>query len=324
MIAFGRDLLTLARLRLLPFVLVMVLFGYGWAHWDRALDMRGNEALFGVLLAWAALHVGTMWLNASLDRDSGEVLFGKTATVPNSLPLFGYLALALSVVLGWSALGWVGLCCALLAVMYSHPLIAMKGHWMGGPVINLVGYGLLSPYAGWVVVRVPLNPRTVVVFVCVSVVVLGCYFAAQVFQEEEDRERGYETFVVLFGPQGAVRAARVCVNAGVLGGLVLASVGFLPRSCLLVIPLFWKLDRFFANWERQPCREGEQQAQRLSWQLLRLAVVCVVVSGGEYVLQSYQEVPVAGLGTASGHPPDRPLLSPREMARWELAHGIVK
>lgn len=320
----GRDLLILARFRLLPFVLIMVLFGYGWAHWDRALRMRGGLELLVVLLAWTALHVGTMWLNASLDRDSGEVLFGKAAAVPRSLPCLGYFALAVAVILGWSSAGWVILCCAMLAILYSHPLVAMKGHWVGGPVINVVGYSWLSPYAGWRVVGVPLNLRSYLVAGCIAMIVLGFYFSAQVFQEEEDRARNYDTFVVHFGPAGAVRAARVCVGAGVLGGLILALTGFLPRSCLLLLPFALRLDHFFADWEVRPCAGGEVRAQRLSWQLLRLAMIGVLVSGGEYVLQSYRDVPVAGLGTAAGHPKDRPLLSPREMMRWELENGIVE
>jgi 1,4-dihydroxy-2-naphthoate octaprenyltransferase len=319
-----RSLAILARLRLLPFVLVLVLLGFGWAHWDRALRLHGGADLVLVLLAWTALHTGTMWLNACLDKDDGEVLFGETTSIPHGLERWGYLALLVCVVLGWRPVGWIICCCVLLAILYSHPWSALKGHAVGGPMINLVGYGLLSPYAGWVIVGVPANLRSSLVLGCASMVVLGCYFAAQAFQEAEDRARGYSTLVVHFGAVGAIRAARVSVGLGILGGLCLALWGWLPRSCLLIAPLALVLDGFFAKWEAEPSAGSEAWARSLSWRLLALAILGVSVSGAEYVLQSYRGVPVAGLGTASGHPVDRPLLAPREMWRWESENGITK
>ena len=35
-------LYALARPKLLPYVLLLTTAGYGWAHWDRALTMRGG------------------------------------------------------------------------------------------------------------------------------------------------------------------------------------------------------------------------------------------------------------------------------------------
>ncbi|MCA9571391.1 MAG: hypothetical protein KC656_26310, partial [Myxococcales bacterium] len=65
------DLWTLARPRLMPFVVGLVVLGYAWAHWDRALVVRGGRELLVVCVAWALLHAGTLWLNAALDRDEG-------------------------------------------------------------------------------------------------------------------------------------------------------------------------------------------------------------------------------------------------------------
>jgi len=324
MSASMRSFVILARLRLLPFVLVLVLFGFGWAHWDRALRLQGAEDLLLVLLAWTALHIGTMWLNASLDQDDGEVLFGEATTPPPGIAPMAYLCLFAAVLLGWKPVGWVVICCVALAVLYSHPFTAWKGHALGGPAVNLIGYGVLSPYAGWVAVGVPANFRSGLVLGLTSLVVLGCYFGAQAFQEEDDRARGYDTLVVHFGAIGAIRAARVCIGLGILGGLGLAVFGWLPRSCLLIAPLAVVLNGFFAAWEREPSAGSDVWARGMSWRLLTLAMVGVFVSGAEYVLQSYQSVPVAGLGTAGGHPIDRPLLAPSEMWRWELENGILK
>src|SRR5262249_44230701 len=92
---------TLARPRLLPFVLLLPLFGYGWAHWDHAVNMCRLADLLGVLAAWALLQTGTLWLNAALDRDQAPVLMGRAVAVPAAAVPAGYAALAFAVMLAF-------------------------------------------------------------------------------------------------------------------------------------------------------------------------------------------------------------------------------
>ena len=59
------------------------LIGFGFGHWDRALRMQASAwDILGVMLAWVLLHFGTMWFNATLDRDDGDVLYGRSLPVP--------------------------------------------------------------------------------------------------------------------------------------------------------------------------------------------------------------------------------------------------
>ena len=51
--------------------------------------------------------------------------------------------------------------------------------------------------------------RTVVVWLCGGSGVLGCYFAVQAFQADEDRARGYRTLVATHGPKAVLLAGRV-------------------------------------------------------------------------------------------------------------------
>ncbi len=236
----------LARPNLLPFVLVLPLVGYGWAHWDRALDLTNPAGLAWVLAAWSVLHAGAMWLNAALDHDQGEILLGRSVPVPAGTAVAGYVALALAVALGFVAGFVAGVCaalCALLAILYSHPLTVGKGRPLIGPLVNWLGYGLLSPLAGWGLVSHRPDARTMLAWGFGSLVVLGCYFAAQAFQGPEDARRGYRTLVVTHGPRGALLAARLCIGAGFLGGVMLAALGWLPRVCLVAFPLGLWVDR---------------------------------------------------------------------------------
>ena len=302
------------------YLLLLVFAGFGWAHWDRALTGRGGWGLLWVMAAWWFLSAGTLWLNAAVDKDEGEVLMGRSVTPPPHTMAWAYGALAVSVPFAAQG-GWVaGLCCAVsavLAVLYSHPSTFWKSHPLGGPFVNLVGYGLLSPLAGWSVVGVGLNSRTLAVWLIGGVGILGCYFAAQAFQGDEDRERGYRTFVVTHGPRATIGAARICVLLAVAGGTVLIAVGWIPRACLVVVPMGLWIDRHFVAWLEEPNGGSESHAREMARRLLWTGLAGLVTAFAWYGVQSFQGVPVAGLGTVAGHPADRPLLPPHAMRAWE-------
>lgn len=293
-----------------------------WGHWDRALTLRGADAWWWLAASWWALHTGTLWLNAALDQDEGEVLFGKSVRPPRHVEHYGYVALIASVLLAMQAgavAGGCGAVCAILAVLYSHPLTQWKGHPIGGPLVNGLGYGLLSPMAGWSLVGVESNPRTLMVWVLVLLGVMSCYFMAQAFQEKEDAERGYRTLVVTHGPSGALWAARLCLLLAFGGGMLLAALGWFPRTCLIGLPLWVWIDRWLYRWSRSG--GSEQKARVFAQRILLTVIVILALVFTEYARASYAGEPVAGLGTASGHPPDRPVLPPRAMALWEISNG---
>jgi 4-hydroxybenzoate polyprenyltransferase len=306
-------------------VVLLPLVGYGWAHWDRALTPVGGRDLAWVLVAWALLHAGTLWLNAAVDRDEGEVLMGAAIPVPAGIQHWGFGALLVSVALAVIAdplSGTAAALCAALAVLYSHPATLWKGHSVLGPVVNGVGYALLSPLAGWAVVDVTPNARTLVVWALGAVGILGCYFAAQAFQGPEDAARGYRTLVVTHGPRAAVLAGRVSIGVGFLVCVVLAAVGWFPRICLLAVPTGVWVDRWFARWMHQPDGGNERWARGMANRLLASGLLVLGLVLGVYFDQVRREVPVAGLGTAAGHPPDRPLLPPIAMRHWEHRQAL--
>ena len=169
-----------------------------------------------------------------------------------------------------------------------------------------------------------MNIRTATVGLCVCAIVLGCYFGAQAFQESEDRARGYQTFVAVHGPKATVRAAWSLIGDGIGLGLLLCVLGWLPRSCLLLCPMAWTLHRYFRRWEHKAVAADVGWANGLTLRLLAMGVVAVTLALTEYIVLSYQHVPVAGLGTVSGHPDDRPLLAPREMRAWESKEEVFR
>ena len=70
-----------------------------------------------------------------------------------------------------------------------------------------------------------------------------------------------------------------------------------------------------------PTSDGAAWADLLFRRLLRFAWGLLALMYVPYFWHSYYGQPVAGLGTAAGHPDDRPRLSPSMMRMWELQQG---
>jgi 4-hydroxybenzoate polyprenyltransferase len=315
-----RALVALARPRMLPYLWLLLVGGFGFAHWDRALVVRGLPELVALAVAWALLHAGTMWWNAALDEDDGPVLWGEPAPVPPEARAVGTVALIGCVATASLAGPWGGGAAAgaaLLAVLYSHPRTAWKGHPVLGPLVNVVGYGILTPIAGFSAAGVPPTWRGGAVLVVGVAGVLAAYYAAQVFQEAEDRARGYRTLVATGGPAAALRAVRVCVALGFAGAVALAVIGWVPRVVLVGLPLGLWVDRGLREWIGRGDPTEPAHARAFARRLLTSALVALAVLFVAYLDDIRANRPVAGLATAAGHPPDRPLLPPDAMRIWE-------
>lgn len=291
---------TLARPRMLPLVWMAVFFGYMLGHWEAGVHFRGGAALASCLVSWTALHVGTMWLNAARDQDDGPVAFGESARVPAPTAHLGYLALLLCLVAALPA-GRVIFGCALgtvgLSILYSHPATAWKGHPVGGPLVNVVGYGILTPLAGLAAARGGVGARTLGVFGAMVLAMAGLYFAAQAFQAEEDRARGDRTLVATHGPRAVLRAARLSIGAASVLALLGAVVGWFPLACLVALPLAVRVDRHLVRWRELPGGGTPTQARRLVRLQLELLGVLVTAAVAEHIYDLLHGELPAGLNT---------------------------
>lgn len=300
-----RGLWRLGRPAMILWVLALPLFGYFFELWNRAIDFRHFRRMVLVLGAWLALHLGTMWLNAALDRDEESPLFASATPVPDHVDLAGYAALAACVFFAFEAGPGPLACavpCVMLAVLYSHPWTVWKGHPLLGPFTNVVGYGLLSPVAGWLVVEQAPSLRMVVTFSLLACMVTGGYFAAQAFQQGADEARGYRTLVVTAGPERTLRLARWLMLVPVCSGLVLSVAGFYPRSCLPFFPYFLWVESYLRRWRAQPDGGDARWASGYLKRLLVGGLLLLAVAYVEYRIQYELRGPVAGRATSFGYP----------------------
>lgn len=302
-----RSLVTLARPKGMLFVSLLPPIGYAYAYWDHGCEEPGFTP-FGKMallaLTWAVPHAGTMWLNAGLDRDESPTLFGESVPVPPHIHRYAYTTFAFAIALGfWLGLG-VGVSvvlCSLLSILYSHPKTAWKAHAWGGPLVNAVGYGVLSPLGGFLYAGFAPTLRGALVLALSVVWVSGAYFAAQAFQEEEDRARGYRTFVAIHGAAATLRLTRALVLAAAVGTLGLAAAGWFPRVVLVALPGFFWVDRWMAAWQRQPGGGDESWARGFFVRMFAVALVVLAFVSVDYAWKIQEQGLAGGLATAAGH-----------------------
>jgi len=301
------SLVRLARPKGGAALLVYPLVGYGFALWDLGLDAVGEREISLVLAAWFIASAGTMWLNASLDGDEGAALFADDgpAPRPRHLARWGYAAIVCGVALSFRANPVIfGLCvaCAALSVLYSHPRTRWKAHPVLGPAVNALGYGLLSPLAGYAAASSAPSARAVVVVVCMALWTVGATFAAQAFQRADDARRGYRTLVVTHGPRACLAVCRVTTAVPVLVLAAMAIAGYLPRVLLVGCPFFLGIDRHLQRWMHEPNGGSARWALGYMTRMLAGGLLFVTLATADFLYDYVADRPAGGAATARGAP----------------------
>jgi 4-hydroxybenzoate polyprenyltransferase len=172
---------------------------------------RLGPALLAVSLWVVCLNGGTLALNSAFDRDEGDVAYlHRPPPPPVHLAGFGFalmlgglagsLLLPLSYRLAYAA-------CLALSVLYSVPPFRLKAVPGADWAINLLGFGMLTPYAGWAATGLPVNTAGLLVLLGFGPLFAALYPLTQIYQIEEDARRGDRTLVRALGVRRSLTVA---------------------------------------------------------------------------------------------------------------------
>jgi lycopene elongase/hydratase (dihydrobisanhydrobacterioruberin-forming) len=89
--------------------------------------------------------------------------------------------------------------CLVLSVLYSVPPFRLKSVPGADWVINMWGFGTLTPYAGWAATGVPLDSTRGLVLLGFCPLFAAFYPLTQIYQVEEDARRGDRTLTRTLG-----------------------------------------------------------------------------------------------------------------------------
>jgi 4-hydroxybenzoate polyprenyltransferase len=246
-----------------------------------------RQGLLGLLLWVVCLNGGTLAINSAFDKDEGDIGYLKRPPPPPP----HLLALSLILLLAGQALAfllplefvWAYAACFLLSVLYSVPPFRLKAVAGADWLINMWGFGTLTPYAGWAATGIPLSTSGLVLLLAFCPLFAALYPLTQLYQFEEDQRRGDRTLALRLGMSrsldlaiGMTLAAFALIGwAGFLAGwgptTVLRWAGIVLALLLWLGVLFpWRAG--FARWTSDRHQRGMYQALG-AWAVTDLVVL---------------------------------------------------
>src|SRR5258707_1360262 len=220
---------------------------------------RVLPALLGLAVWVIFLNGGTLAINSVFDKDEGDIGY---LNAPPPLPRY-LLAFSVALLLGGQLLALAlpsgfqvaYAICFLLSVLYSVPPFRFKAVAGVDWVINMWGFGTLTPFAGWAATGRPLDFGHGLVLLAFCPLFAALYPLTQLYQFDEDRRRGDRTLALILGMRRSLIVAVACVllafallawGAAVLGARPRALALLLPFAAWLGVLLPWTIR--YASW----------------------------------------------------------------------------
>jgi 4-hydroxybenzoate polyprenyltransferase len=245
-----------------------------------------GPAIFALVIWVVFLNGGTLAINSVFDRDEGDIGY---LNAPPPLPryllhfsvafLVGGQLLALMLPVGFQIAYAI---CFVLSILYSVPPFRFKAVAGVDWVINMWGFGTLTPYAAWAATGRPLDPGHGLVLLAFCPLFAALYPLTQLYQFDEDRRRGDRTLALILGMRVSLIVAMACtLIAFALFGW--AGAVLQVRMWLLAIPLvIWLLVLVpwmgrFATWSPVQHQRGMYRALA-AWAVTDLTVLFVFAS----------------------------------------------
>ena len=238
------------------------------------------------LVIWVVfLNGGTLAINSVFDKDEGDIGYLNT---PPALPRY-LLHFSLVLLCGGQALAFllpVGFrvayaICFVLSILYSVPPFRFKAVAGVDWVINMWGFGTLTPYAAWAATGRPLDTGHGLVLLAFCPLFAALYPLTQLYQFDEDRRRGDRTLALILGMQASLVVATVSTLLAF--GLLAWAMMLLPvgaKGFTLLVPLVlwlavlvpWLMD--FPMWSPKQHQRGMYRALA-AWAVTDLTVLFV-------------------------------------------------
>jgi len=250
--------------------------------------VRGEHigaALLALVIWVVFLNGGTLAINSVFDKDEGDIGYLNS---PPALPRFllqfswGLLAagqaLAFLLPVGFRVAYAI---CFVLSILYSVPPFRFKAVAGVDWVINMWGFGTLTPYAAWAATGRPLDIGHGLVLLAFCPLFAGLYPLTQLYQFDEDRRRGDRTLALILGMRASLVVATLAtlLAFGLLAwAMLLLHAG--AKSFTLLVPLVlwlavllpWLLG--YATWSPKQHQRGMYRALA-AWAVTDLTVLYV-------------------------------------------------
>jgi len=216
------------------------------------------------------LNGGTLAINSVFDKDEGDIGYLR-APPPPPRHLLGF---SVALLAGGQLLGFAlppafridYAICLLLSILYSVPPFRFKAVAGVDWVINMWGFGTLTPFAAWAATGRPLDVGHGLVLLGFCPLFAGLYPLTQLYQMEEDRRRGDRTLALMLGTRVSLAAAIACIVVA-FALFAWAAALLWVRAGLLLVPLILWL-ALLVPWYRRRAALSAAAQQRGMYQAL--------------------------------------------------------
>jgi 4-hydroxybenzoate polyprenyltransferase len=243
----GFDYLLHMRPREWPIMVAHTALGYFLAGGVFAgVGSEDIAALGPGLLVWVVLlNGGTLALNSAFDRDEGDIGYlDHPPPPPRHLALWGFglmltgQVIALALPRGFAIAYAV---CFAMSLLYSVPPVRLKAIAGADWIINMIGFGTLTPYAGWALTRLPLTHAGAWALGGFAPLFAALYPLTQLYQLDEDRARGDRTLALTLGVRASltvsIAAASIAFACFALAARRTTHAGFFVPPLLVPLTL---------------------------------------------------------------------------------------
>lgn len=201
------------------------------------------QALAALALWVVCLNGGTLAINSVFDKDEGDIGY---LSAPPALPRY-LLGFSVALLVGGQLLAFalpvafriVYAICFALSLLYSVPPFRFKAVAGVDWVINMWGFGTLTPFAAWAATGRRLDLGHALVLLGFCPLFAGLYPLTQLYQMDEDRRRGDRTLALLLG----MRASLVVAIASTL-----VAFAFFTGAAVVLRVAPWALTAPLAAW----------------------------------------------------------------------------
>jgi 4-hydroxybenzoate polyprenyltransferase len=234
------------------------------------------RVVLGLLLWVVCLNGGTLALNSAYDKDEGDIAYlRRPPPPPRYLAAFSLGLMFLGLLLASLLPGefqTVYAICLVLSVLYSVPPFRLKAVPGADWLINMVGFGTLTPYAGWASTGLPLQAAAGVVLLGFCSLFAALYPLTQIYQFEEDSRRGDRTLALTLGVKGSLLVSAGAAAAGYVVFVMAGSLAGWGRddawrwTLLALSAVVWAV--VLLKWIRGHHSMGPREHQRGMYQAL--------------------------------------------------------
>ncbi len=247
-----------------------------------------SQALGGLTIWVIFLNGGTLAINSVFDKDEGDIGYlNSPPTLPRYLLQFslvlliGGQALALLLPVGFQIAYAI---CFVMSILYSVPPFRFKAVAGVDWVINMWGFGTLTPYAAWAATGRPLDLGHGLILLAFCPLFAGLYPLTQLYQFDEDRRRGDRTLALILGMRASLVVATLAtllafgLFAWATWRLPVGPKGFsllVPLVLWLVVLLPWLSG--YGGWSPKQHQRGMYRALG-AWAVTDLTVLFVFAS----------------------------------------------